>query len=157
MEKTERDNFISLWKRYFNDAELPITFYYTDREVSGLVLPGTVNRCIIAALLKARKGQPMQFNAESIGCFGGKRYAGFATEIMPNFEYFLSCGIPGKLEGERYKKSPGIVEEAMKHQLPFEAPGHYIVFKRWDLLEEVDDPQVVIFFAKPDVLAGLFT
>ena len=157
MDKTERDNFISLWKKYFNDAELPITFYYTDREGSDIILPGTVNRCIIAALLKARKGQPMQFNAESIGCFGGKRYVGFATEIMPDFEYFLSCGIPGKLEGERYKKSPDIVKEAMKHQLPFEAPGHYIVFKRWDLLEEADDPQVVIFFAKPDVLAGLFT
>lgn len=28
---------------------------------------------------------------------------------MPNFEYFLSCGIPGKLEGERYKKTPELV------------------------------------------------
>jgi len=30
---------------------------------------------------------------------------------MPHFEYFLSCGIPGKLEGERYKKSPELVKE----------------------------------------------
>jgi hypothetical protein len=158
MKKTERDNFVSLWKKYFNDAELPLTFYYTDEEGrADLVKPGTVNRCIIAAVLKARKGTTMTFNAESIGCFGGKRYTGFATEIMPNFEYFLSCGIPGKLEGERYKKSPGLVKDAMEHQKPFTAPGRYIVFKRWDMLEEADNPMVVIFFAAPDVLAGLFT
>ena len=40
---------------------------------------------------------------------------------------------------------------------PFTAPGKYIVFKRWDALEEADQPQVVIFFASPDVLSGLFT
>ena len=45
----------------------------------------------------------------------------------------------------------------MQYQQPFQAPCRYIVFKRWDKLEESDDPQVVIFFAKPDVLAGLFT
>lgn len=158
MKKTERDNFISLWRRYFNGAELPLTFYYTDdEERSDLVKPGTAHRCIIAALLKVRKGTPMSFNAESIGCFGGRRYAGFATSIMANFEYFLSCGIPGKLEGERYKKSPEIVKKAMENQKPFTAPGRCIVFKRWDLLETGDSPQVVIFFAKPDVLAGLFT
>lgn len=157
MNIQDRDNFISQWKKYFDGAELPLTFYYTDKEGPDLVQAGTVNRCIIAALLKARKGQPMRFNAESIGCFGGKRYTGFATQIMPNFEYFLSCGIPGKLEGERYKKSPELVKEAMEHQKPFNAPAKYILFKRWDLLEQADDPQVVIFFAKPDVLAGLFT
>jgi len=158
MDIKVKDDFIAKWKKYFNGAELPLTFYYTDEEGrTDLVKPGTVNRCIIAALLKARKGTPMSFNTESIGCFGGRRYAGFATEIMPNFEYFLSCGIPGKLEGERYKKSPELVKDAMQHQKPFKAPGRYIVFKRWELLEEADDPLVAIFFAHPDVLAGLFT
>lgn len=32
-----------------------------------------------------------------------------------------------------------------------------MVFKRWDMLEGSDTPEVVIFFAKPDVLSGLFT
>ncbi len=31
------------------------------------------------------------------------------------------------------------------------------MFKRWDLLEASDEPEVVIFFATPDVLSGLFT
>jgi uncharacterized protein (DUF169 family) len=93
----------------------------------------------------------------SIGCGGGKRYLGFTEEIMPNFEYFLSCGIPGKLEGERYKKTPELVKEALKKFPIFKAPARFIVFKRWDKLEKQDDPVVVIFFAPPDVLSGLFT
>ncbi len=55
---------------------------------------------------RVRKGIPLCFEAASIGCGGGKRYLGFAEDIMPAFEYFLSYGIPGKFEGERYKKSP---------------------------------------------------
>jgi hypothetical protein len=39
----------------------------------------------------------------------------------------------------------------------FRAPARFIVFKRWDALEEADDPEVVIFFARPDVVSGLFT
>ncbi len=46
---------------------------------------------------------------------------------MPGFEYFLSCGIPGKLEGERYKKTPALVKD-LKHQPPFCRANQYIVF-----------------------------
>ncbi len=158
MDKELKDKFRILWKKYFNGADLPITFYYTDEEGHApLVEPGTVSRCVIGALSGARKGEPLCFNAESIGCFGGKRYLGFTDRLMPNFEYFLSCGIPGKLEGERYKKSPDIVMELMKNQPRFTAPARFIVFKRWDILEEADNPDAVIFFARPDVLSGLFT
>jgi hypothetical protein len=76
---------------------------------------------------------------------------------MPSFEYFLSCGIPGELEGERYKKTPELVKEIMKKVPTFDAPGKYIVFKRWDMLQEADEPDVVIFLAPSDVLSGLFT
>ena len=69
----------------------------------------------------------------------------------------MSCGIPGKLEGERYKKSPELVGQYLQECPPFAAPGHYLVFKRWDKLNPADQPLAVIFFAGPDVLAGLFT
>jgi hypothetical protein len=75
----------------------------------------------------------------------------------PNFEYFLSCGIEGEMEGERYKKSPEIVRQLMENSPRFDAPENYIVFKRWDKLGQIDEPEVVIFFAEPDVLSGLFT
>jgi hypothetical protein len=50
-----------------------------------------------------------------------------------------------------------LVKELMKRMPPFKAPGRFIIFKRWDMFEASDEPAVVIFFAKPDVLAGLFT
>jgi uncharacterized protein (DUF169 family) len=158
MRKEDIDNFSNLWNRYFNSAELPVIFYYTDEEGHAeQVKPGTGSRCIIGALAKVRKGRSLCFNTSSVGCPGGEKYLGFTQSIMPDFEYFLSCGIPGQLEGERYKKSPDLVNEYMKHMPPFEAPGRMIVFKKWDRLEESDNPEVAIFFATPDVLSGLFT
>jgi len=85
------------------------------------------------------------------------RYSGFPLEYNPDFKYFLSCGIPGKLEGERYKKTPELVEQYIKDVHVPPAEGKYIVFKRWDKLDGEDDPQVVVFFAPPDVISGLFT
>ena len=158
MNKHIKEKFILLWKRYFDDAELPITFFYTNGEGHArLVDPGSVPGCVVGLLSEVRNGRPLCFNVDSIGCPGGKRYLGFAEGIMPDFEYFLSYGIPGKLTGERYCKSPELVKEIMKRLPAFKAPGRFIVFKRWDKLEESDDPEVVIFFAEPDVLSGLFT
>jgi len=158
MDMGIKDKFQGLWERYFNHAELPITFYYTKESLhADLVEPKSMPRCVIGALSHVRKGRSLCFNVDSIGCPGGKRYLGFSKGIMSNFEYFLSCGIPGKMEGERYKKTPEVVKESMKYWPEFEAPAPLIVFKRWDMLEESDSPGVVIFFAEPDVLAGLFT
>ncbi|UCB42042.1 MAG: DUF169 domain-containing protein [Dehalococcoidales bacterium] len=158
MDMHTRDTFTRLWSKYFGGAELPITFYYTDEEGHAQsVEPESVSRCVIGALTDVRKGNSLYFDADSIGCPGGKRYLGFAEGIMPGFEYFLSYGIPGRLEGERYCKSPELVKEIMKNTPTFQAPGRFIVFKRWDRLEESDNPEVVIFYAKPDVLSGLFT
>ena len=61
------------------------------------------------------------------------------------------------MEGERYKSSPDLVERLMKHYPAFDAPGKYIVFKRWDKVGRGDEPEAAIFFAPPDVLSGLFT
>jgi len=153
-----KQEFMRLWREYFNGAELPIAFFYTDEEISAqLVEPPLGHRCVICDLSSVRNGESLCFGSDSPGCGGGKRYFGFSQEVAPNFEYFLSCGIPGKLEGERYKKTPELVKEAMKKLPQFEAPAEFIVFKRWDMLEEPDDPEVVVFFAEPDVLSGLFT
>lgn len=158
MDTGLKQQFRELWKTYFNGAELPITFYYTDQEGRAeLVKPPREHKCFISALTKVRRGTPLCFDGNSIGCAGGRRYLGFTDEIMPDFEYFLSCGIPGKLEGERYKKTPEMVREIVKQMPEHRAPARFIVLKRWDALEEEDGPDVVIFFAPPDVLSGLFT
>ena len=158
MDTDFRDAFVRLWGKYFDGADLPMCLYYTDDEsCREHVRPVKRHVCLVGQLARVRKGRTLIVDKDSLGCGGGKRYLGFTNETMPNFEYFLSCGIPGKLEGERYKKTPELVREAMKQLPAFEAPAKYAVFKRWDKLEESDDPAVVFFFAPPDVLAGLFT
>jgi uncharacterized protein (DUF169 family) len=159
MDMAFKEKFIKLWKKYFNNAPLPITFYYTDKPVDAQIAkPGSVPRCIIGALVKVQRGQSLAFNNDAVECSGGKKYLGFEDKLMPNFEYFLSCGIPGKMEGERYKKTPEMVKEYMQKEAPvLKAPAKYIVFKRWDKLDKNDNPDVVIFYVEPDVLAGLFT
>ncbi len=153
-----RDTFTRLWGEHFGGAELPICLYYSDDEACRRHLPSAGGHvCLIGQLAGVRKGEALAVERGSPGCGGGKRYLGLASETMPDFEYFLSCGIPGKLTGERYKKSPEIVREAMANIGPFDAPARYAVFKRWDKLDEADGCDVVIFFADADVLAGLYT
>ena len=156
MDIALRDRFLTLWKKYFNNAELPITFYYTDKATGAKPARNeSLPRCIIGALANVREGQSYYFDVESLQC--GQRYLGFPKEIRPNFRYFLSCGIPGKTRGERYVKSPEMVDEITKNTPYVTAPHKYIVFKRWDKLTAVDTPEVVVFFAVPDVLSGLYT
>jgi hypothetical protein len=153
-----RDRFVRLWHAYFPGAELPITFYYTTE-------PGVVDRaepldgfrCFVAQLIDVRRGESRCFGMSAIGCAGGRRNIGFAQDFRPDFEYFLSCGLPGKVDGERYKSSPEVVREIVARWPNLTAPARYIVFKRWDMLEETDDPAVAVFFASPDVISGLFT
>lgn len=157
MDMALKAAFLERWRSYFADSELPIVFYYTDREGDGETLAGQGRWCVIADLAEVRRGRSVAFGATDVKCAGGRRYFGFSHTLRPNFEYFLSYGIPGKLEGERYKKNPELVTEHLKHQEPTPAPARYIVFKRWDRLDEQDQPAAIIFFARPDVLAGLFT
>jgi uncharacterized protein (DUF169 family) len=153
-----RDHFIKQWKKYFNYADLPITYYYSDDPGVAEIVPSNGKwNCIICQLQKVRSGVSLAFSAESVKCGGAKRYLGFAEKIRPNFEYFLSCGIENELEGERYIRTPALVNELMNKQKKLEIKGRYIIFKRWDMLDESDNPDVAVFFATPDVLSGLFT
>lgn len=158
MDMEIKEKFIGLWEKYFNHAELPIAFYYTsEKGHAELAKPSSLFRCVMGAMAKVREGNLLCLNNNAVGCFGGKKYLGFTQKTVPGFNQFLSCGVPGVFEGERYKKSPELVQEFVKNAPAFKAPGRYIVFKRWDMLGGSDNPEVVIFFAQPDVLAGLFT
>jgi len=158
MDMALKDRFLSLWSRHFDSAQLPICLFYSDDNSHELLLRPLKGRmCLIGQLASVFRGEDLAFVGETIGCPGGKRYLGFSQELMPNFEHFLSCGIPGRLEGERYKKTPELVRVSMKDAPTMSAPAKYAVFKRWDKLAIKDTPEVVIFFSPPDVLSGLFT
>ena len=158
MNSSIRETFHSHWETYFPGADLPIVISYANDEGSLPTPPSAgVAHCIICNLARVRDGVARVFDGESIRCGGARRYLGFETKVRPNFPQFLSCGIPGEMEGERYKRSPELVEAYLQNQPAFEAPGRFIVFKRWDDLQAADAPEVVVFFAPPDVLSGLFT
>jgi Uncharacterised ArCR, COG2043 len=117
-----KDELLKLWQKRFGGAELPIAFYYTDDDR----VPGparSADGCLIANLAQVRQGIPVRFAEESVGCPGGRRYTGFAEGLRPGFEYFLSCGLPGEMEGERYKKSPELVREIQAKGPRFKAPA----------------------------------
>jgi uncharacterized protein (DUF169 family) len=157
MDANIRNTFAKKWDKHFPGAELPLVFFYADEAPEEPIHVPEGWHCLICDLLVARQGDVLYFDAESVGCGGARRYLGFSQDSMPDFEYFLSCGIPGKMEGERYKSSPELVARLMKNYPAFEAPGRFIVFKRWDKIGRGDEPEAVIFFAAPDVMSGLFT
>lgn len=158
MNMALKERFLSLWTKYFDGAQLPICLSYSeDNTYEQLLRPIKGRMCVIGQLATVFRGGDLAFVDETVGCPGGRRYLGFNQTLMPNFEFFLSCGIPGQLEGERYKKTPELVREFMKDTPIFPAPARYAVFKRWDRLAGGDMPEVVIFFSPPDVLSGLFT
>ncbi|HTP06409.1 MAG TPA: hypothetical protein VMM54_14775 [Nitrospirota bacterium] len=124
MDLAMKTRFVESWSRYFCGAELPISFYYTNaKDTAEQVTTPAAHMCMIGVLARVRKGTLLSFDVDSIGCGGGKRYTGFTQDISPTFEYFLSCGIPGKLEDERYKKSPRARQKDAEDRPSVQGPG----------------------------------
>lgn len=158
MDVKLKEKFLAGWASYFPGAELPAAFWYSDDEPGGeYVAPPPGHQCLIGVLARAFRGETLRFDAASFGCQGGRRFCGFPGEIRAGFDHFLSYGIPGKLEGERYKKTPGLVKEMFSRVPMVKAPAKYLVFRRFDKLEAADEPDAVVFFAPVEVLSGLFT
>ncbi len=153
-----KKDFLTKWEKYFGSHELPITFFYVkDKGNIPAADPGKKWSCLICELAQVRKGQSLAWNGKNLMCGGSKRYLGYTQEMRKNFEYFLSCGLPGEMEGERYIRTPEMVREIMRNTVVPDRSDEWIVFRRWDKLEAGDEPLGVIFFAVPDILSGLFT
>ncbi len=83
---------------------------------------------------------------------------GFLEKARPNIEYFLSCGIPGEMEGEHYIKTPELARKYFERMKPNTASATYCVFKPLEHFQNgTIRPEVVAFFVPPDLLSGLFT
>ena len=149
------------WKRFgeiLGLRESPLGVYYTNDKPEGVTPTEGISGCMIALLQNARKkGKTVYFDKSHFGCPGGAYYMGFFESPRPNIEYFLSCGIPGELEGERYIKTPERAREYFSKMIPRRAPAAYCVFKPIELLKDGPEPEVIAFFSPPDILSGLFT
>ena len=65
--------------------------------------------CVIGAIWRARKkGTVAYFDSEHFGCLGGAFYLGFLKPQLDTIAYYVSTGIPGRLEGEHYFESPEV-------------------------------------------------
>jgi len=140
--------------------------------------------CIMWLATNAAKGKTAVCSRETFGCFGGGVGVGFGNQYknFPGGEEcfcrFLSVGnknfkkgeavaeqikpfvrkefLDDFLNGERYIKTPELVENFLSELPIIDIPAKYVVFKP---LEEVDksieSPEVVIFFVNPDQLSAL--
>lgn len=156
MKTDLRDRFTELWRRYFNHAELPLAFEYTaDSRGIAPEPPFVRHRCVVAQLIAARNGRPLCLTPKSMSCRGEGRYLSFREGMFPGFEEFISHNAEG--QGERYRRTPEQVRTYMAALPALDTRGKNLIFKRWDTLSEQDNPDGVIFFARPDTLSGLFT
>ncbi len=137
--------FIDNFREAFGEAAgLPIVFWYSaDCPYPTEKIPG----CFFKAFDGVRSGIPVSLGVETIGCGGGKLYAGF-SDMPPHVPGFVS----GK---ERYVKTPEMVVEYVENLGMPRMDGQYLNFARVDLVDTFDGKEGVIFIATPDVLSGL--
>ena len=149
------------WKQFqevLGLKESPFGIYYTNDRPEGVTPKEGISACMMALFHNARKnGTTVYFDKGHFGCPGGAYYMGFFESPRPKIEYFLSCGIPGEMEGERYIKTPERAREYFTRMIPRRAPATYCVFKPIDQFQREVEPEVVTFFVPPDILSGLFT
>jgi hypothetical protein len=158
MNELIKATFIDRWKKYFINAPLPVALLFSNelhKAEPAKKFPS--HHCIIADFSRVFKGKSLAFNTTNIGCGGCSKYSGFSDKWMPNTEFFLSYGIDGKMQGERFKKDPETVIELLNKTPSIKAPAEWLIVKPFEMLDADDEPEVIVFFASPDVLAGLFT
>jgi uncharacterized protein (DUF169 family) len=159
MDLQFKQTFSFKWHKYFPGAELPIVYEYTDEDKGETqAVTSEAERCMVALLKRVRAGEALGFTTKSFGCAAGRFYAGYTPNLRKDIAEFLSCGTEETgFDGERYKKTPELAKSALKQVPRYQAPASKLVAKRWDKLDEKDSPEVVVFFAEPDVLSGLIT
>lgn len=140
--------------------------------------------CVMWLIVHAAKGKPAVADRKTFGCFGGGVGLGFGNQYKnfpggeAGFCHFLSGGNakrPGGMEiaekikpfmakesfdnflyGERYVKSPELVEKFIQALPLTEIPSTYVVFRPLsDINPAKERPQAVIFFVHPDQLSAL--
>lgn len=140
--------------------------------------------CVMWLIVHAAKGKIAVADHSTFGCFGGGVGLGFGNQYKKfpggeeGFCHFLSTGNAGRsggmeiaekikpfmtrgshdhfLHGERYIKTPDLVEKFVANLPMMEIPTKYVVFKPLsDIDPAKEKPQTVIFFVNPDQLSAL--
>lgn len=115
--------------------------------------------CVMRNVWLARKQHCAAFlSAQEYGCIGGVYYCSMMRPNLAFIENYVSTGISGTpVHGERYMPNPESVRRFLAEIDPRPAPAKYCIFKPLSLFADGELPEFVIFFARPEVLTGLFT
>ena len=115
--------------------------------------------CVMGNVWLARKKHRAAYiSSEEYGCIGGAFYCSMMKPHLRFIEHYVTTGFSGTpLHGERYLPSPEAMQKFLAQVNPRPAPGKYCIFKPLSLFTEGEEPEFVIFFARPEVLTGLFT
>ena len=112
--------------------------------------------CVMGHGLRARKiNKPAYVSAEQFGCPGCAFWLGFMTPQTETIIHYVSTGIPGRMEGELYCDSPDELRRIQNYIDPEPAPAKFCVAKTLDLFAADEQPELVVFFARPEALCGL--
>ncbi len=115
--------------------------------------------CVIGNIWLARKKKGTAFiSTEEYGCPGGSFYCSMMKPNLRFIEHYVTTGFEGTpIQGERYLPSPEAMRKFLDTVDPRDAPAKYCLFKPLSLFSGDEEPEFVIFFARPEVLSGLFT
>jgi len=158
-------------------AEEPVGLVYTDAQPDNCLTPppmepptpereqrGEINwqnvfasfSCVMGLIWRARRKKTAAcFSAERPGCPGGSFFLGYHKPQTETILRYVTTGIPGWSEGEHYCQSPEALRAIFARLDPCPAPARYCVVKPLSLFAENEEPQVVIFFSRPEPLCGL--
>jgi uncharacterized protein (DUF169 family) len=175
--KTEEKGNVQAFLDALGLPEEPMGMYYTDQqpaegfspkygvlptaeeEAKGAVDFGAIFSgfsCVIGNIWRARtKGTCAFFDKEHFGCLGGAFYLGFLKPKLEIIAHYVSSGIPGVMEGEHYLESPEATRDFFTTMDPRPAPKRFCVFKPVTQFEGEDKPELVIFFARAEVIGAL--
>ncbi len=114
--------------------------------------------CVIGNIWLARKKQAAAYvSATEYGCPGGVYYCGMMNPNIRFIEHYVSTGFKGTpVHGERFMPSPEAMQKFLKKVTPPKPSGKYCIFKPLSHFTGGQKPEFVIFFARPEVMTGLF-
>lgn len=146
-------------KEGFSPKPLPGLLPTREKEQKGEVDWGEVFgnfSCAIGNIWRARKkNTAAYFDAERFGCPGGAFYLGFLGPQSETVVHFVSTGVPGRLEGERYFDSPEACRDFFQYIDPIPAPARYCIVKPLEQFGPDEEPDLVAFFCRPEIMSGL--
>ena len=115
--------------------------------------------CIIGNIWLARKKKKAAWiSHEECGCMGGGFYTGLYRPYLETNVAYVSTGMREfGMEGEHYMPTPESMRTLMQDIMPPAAPKKYCVFKPLEQFTDAEPPLVVTFFARPEVINGLYS